>query len=805
MTTANIINSGALAVTTRTAGEEWSVTDRVTGTSYVIKKVGAGGTATITVSTPSIAATVIATSASAGIGAVGVGVSIGVSFATNLIGWAPATNTTYHYSTADAPASLTTGKRVKIESGVRGGDVFEYIGTPPLATTNGTVNLKTQDYGNTDLWKQVNLVSAPAEVQAWLRDSTVTAVGGLNQTALSDQSIDALVVAGSAAISAGAVGVGVSGAGAGAVNLIATEVKAFIEGDGTTTGIRTGGIALSATDTSSISAVTGAASIGAAFGAVGVGVSIGVAGAHNEISNDVAAYIANADTGVSASGPVSITAKEAATINALTSAASLGVGIGAVGVAVSGAGAGATNIILTKTNAYVADSKLTTTGGATGTVAIAAEDSSAINAIVATTSASVGIGAVGVGVSLGASVARNLIGYNLLDVRTPAQVQAYITHSTVTASGALSQTATTNETIRAAVLSGSAAISAGAVGVAVSGSGVLAINKIATDVKAFISNVSTVTAASVSLTADDTSSISADAGAAAITAAFGGVGVAVSIGAALAHNQIENAVEASITNGTVTATSLAGSISLTAEENATITARTAAAAASAAIGAVGVAVSGAGAVATNIILTTTNAYADGSVLDSAGNVAITANNTASIDATVISAAASLGGGLAGISGSIGASVARNLIGYTLAGVRTPAQVQAYVKNSSIDADGHLVLEAKANETITAAVLSGAVALSAGLSADAASAASVTIENKVATQVKATHREHQASWRARRRYSLDAQRMFPRSRQRVVRPRSRRRLGILVRRRRLAAPWPPITSPTTLRPISRPPA
>ena len=478
MTTHHIVNSGSLAVTTRTAGEEWSVTDRVTGSSYIIeKKVGAGGTAKITVSTPSIAATVIATSASAGIGAVGVGVSIGVSFATNLIGWAPATNTAYDYSTADAPASLTTGKRVKIESGVRGGDVFEYLGTPTLTPASGAsgVNLKTQDYNNTDLWKQVNLAAAPAEVQAYLRNSTVTAVGGLNQIALSDQSIDALVVAGSAAISAGAVGVGVSGAGAGAVNIITTEVKAFIEGDGT--GINTGGIALSATDTSSISAVTGAASIAAAFGAVGVGVSIGVAGAHNEISNDVAAYITNADTGVTASGPVSITAKEAATINALTSAASLGVGIGAVGVAVSGAGAGATNIILTRINAYVADSTLTTTG-ATGTVAISAEDSSAINAIVATTSASVGIGAVGVGVSLGASVARNLIGYNLLDVRTPAQVQAAITHSTVNASGALSQTATTNETIRAAVLSGSAAISAGAVGVAVSGSGVLAINMI---------------------------------------------------------------------------------------------------------------------------------------------------------------------------------------------------------------------------------------------------------------------------------------------------------------------------------------
>jgi hypothetical protein len=185
-----------------------------------------------------------------------------------MIGWAPASNTTYDYSTADSPATLANGKRVKIESGVRGGNVYEYLGSttqlPPSGKT--TIDLKTQDYGNTDLWKQVNLVEAPAEVLAYLLNSSVNAVGGLNQTAISDQSINALVVAGSAAATGGAVGVSVSGAGAGAVNTITTDVTAFIEGDGAT-GINAGSVALKAEDTSTISAVTGAASLAAAFGA----------------------------------------------------------------------------------------------------------------------------------------------------------------------------------------------------------------------------------------------------------------------------------------------------------------------------------------------------------------------------------------------------------------------------------------------------------------------------------------------------------------------------------------------------------
>ncbi|MFB3078873.1 MAG: hypothetical protein ACE1Y4_12805, partial [Lysobacterales bacterium] len=345
--------------------------------------------------------------------------------------------------------------------------------------------------------------------------------------------------------------------------------------------------------------------------------------------------------------------------------------------------------------------------------------------------------------------------------------------------------------------------------VAVSGAGVAAINKIATDVKAYIEG-SGIDAGSVALSATDTSVIEADGGAAAVSAAFGFVGVAVSVGVAVAVNQINNDIAAYINNfaspSLIVITRGSGAISVEATDNATITARTAAAAVSAAAGFVGIAVSGSGAAATNLIFTKTNAYVTGSVLDSAGDVTIKAQDTSTINALVISAAASLGGGLVGISGSIGTSIARNLIGwqldlnvtadYTTAAVRSfifngetvkieegvragdiyeyigssplfpdfangetvlklgnqdyanidlwkqinlveaPVEVQAYVSNSQIDAAGAMLVEATANETINASVLAGSVAVSAGLIAGASSAAGASVENTVATKVKA---------------------------------------------------------------------
>ena len=69
-------------------------------------------------------------------------------------------------------------------------------------------------------------------MRAYVSDSSIDAAGALTIMATESATIDAIVVAASVAISGGVVGASLSGAGAAATNRIATEVQAFIDGDG---------------------------------------------------------------------------------------------------------------------------------------------------------------------------------------------------------------------------------------------------------------------------------------------------------------------------------------------------------------------------------------------------------------------------------------------------------------------------------------------------------------------------------------------------------------------------------------------
>src|SRR5258706_7797741 len=84
-----------------------------------------------------------------------------------------------------------------------------------------------------------------------------------------------------------------------------------------------------------------------------------------------------------------------------------GFGVGG-GIGVSAAGAEATNGILTKASAYIDTSDIASAGN----VLVTAADTDSISATVATASLAVGAaGGVGVGASIGASLAQNLIGW----------------------------------------------------------------------------------------------------------------------------------------------------------------------------------------------------------------------------------------------------------------------------------------------------------------------------------------------------------------------------------------------------------
>ncbi len=362
------------------------------------------------------------------------------------------------------------------------------------------------------------------------------------------------------------------------------------------------------------------------------------------------------------------------TITARVGAASLAAGFaGTVGGAISGAGAVATNVILTRTSSSVDASNIVQARDVT----LGAENKSTIVATVAALSVAIGAGGtVGAGVSIGASVSRNFIGYNQEGQEQAAEVMAYLRDSSINASGDLTLAALANERIDAVVLAGSAAIAGGGVaGIAASGAGVSAVNRIANHVAAFIDGdgENGITAASVSVSATDSSAIHAVGGAASIAVSFAGTGAAsLSVGVALAENTINNLVQASISNANdLEAT--AGNVTVTAAESNSIAAITVAASAAIAIAPASIAISGGLASALNTITSTTTAFVEDSAdVEAAGAVSVEADDTAAIDARIDSIAAA--GGV--ISVAVGLGLAMNA---------AENKVRAFIRNSSINA------------------------------------------------------------------------------------------------------------------------
>ncbi|MDN5760621.1 MAG: hypothetical protein L0H59_19215, partial [Tomitella sp.] len=418
--------------------------------------------------------------------------------------------------------------------------VYEYVGTAAF-----TGDLADQDFNDPRSWREVRTPHG-AQVRAYLENASVTAGGDLTLTATSRQTIGAVVVAASVAVGAGSVGLGGAGAGSSAENHISVDTRAFIDGDGG--GITADRVTLTASDTSTIRADVGSAALAAAFAGSGaVTVAIGVALASNTISNSVEAYILDADVTATVDD-ITLTATEAASIVGVAVAASAAVsGSGAFALSIAGAGAHADNLVLTATRAFAERSQLTTTG-ADGDVVLSADDTSEIIATIVAVAASVAIsGGISGAVAIGAAVARNRTGVDSGSEEDRNQVQAYLRDTSVAASGDLALTATAAQLIRAVVAAGSVAIAGGQYGLAIAGSGAESRNSIATLVQAFIDGDGDagISADAVSLTARDTASISATTVGASVAASVA-IGGAVAVAVALAHNDIDNRVEAFI-------------------------------------------------------------------------------------------------------------------------------------------------------------------------------------------------------------------------------------------------------------------
>ena len=151
----------------------------------------------------------------------------------------------------------------------------------------------------------------------------------------------------------------------------------------------------------------------------------------------------------------------------------------------------------------------------------------------------------GAGLSIGVSLARNLIGWEPGSggslTEKPSWVHADVYASVIDATGDLTVQAVSDAQIDALVLAISVAIAGGAGAIAVTGAGSSADNRISTDVKAYIEGgtvttgvLADVRADNVKLTARDTSRILSSVAAGSVGVAGGAISVAVSIAVALA-------------------------------------------------------------------------------------------------------------------------------------------------------------------------------------------------------------------------------------------------------------------------------
>ena len=558
--------------------------------------------------------------------------------------------------------------------------------------------------------------SLPVVVEALSQDTSIDSVGALSISATASQTITASAIVGAAAVAVtGSGSAALSGAGESALNEVQVDTTASIDGAGTN-GVAAATVSMMATDTSTISLDAEGASVAASVSGDGsLAASIGLTLAQNAIYNQVAASIVNAASGVtSTSGDITVEASEKATITATAAAASAGVGVSAgAGAALSGAGAAAINVILTKTDAFI-DSSIVTSAGA---VTIQSTDTSSITATIAAVSISAAVGAgAGVGVSIGVSVASNLIGWSpdaswypgdAGDMtHSPAEVQAYILDSSVSATGALGLAAQASESVTAQVVAGSAAVAAGGgAALAGAGAGVSATNLISTNVKAYIDGDGTggITASSISLTAEDLSTINALAGAAALSLSFSpGAGLSVSVAATIARNSIANTVDAYIQNAAQEVQATAGSITIQATEQASITSTSVAAAASFSVAPVGLSLAGAGVQSSDGLANTVQAWVESSSnLTASGAVSVSAGDTATLDAEVDTA--SIAVGLTGL--AVGDSQASNTIS---------DNVSAFVDGASITASsGNISVTATSTPTITTSTTVLSVSASIG--------------------------------------------------------------------------------------------
>lgn len=547
-----------------------------------------------------------------------------------------------------------------------------------------------------------------------------------------------------------------SAAGRAALNQIAGDVKAEIDGSTVVTGA--GGLTVSALDSIALLAESPTYQID-----VSGLVSLSAAVARNELSGDAEACI-RSSTVTAAGGDVHVTAEWNAALRAAAAASSMNNPDDPAAVALEVAGTYTSNTVQGKVQAYLAGSDVHTLG--TGNVLLDARNTSTITATTNISAIATG----DVTAEMGGAVAINSIGwapqnelFNIIDafIGSPefaeafgseesAAAQAWVADSTVDTAGSLTVDATSSASITAAVVNTSesdAAAWAGAVGVTFDA--VIAMNKVSSGAVARLTNTTVHADGGTIVGATDRAYLDSNI---VLESDVGGSKRAdlIALGGAVTLNDVRGGATAFVDTSAIDG----GAVQVTASEQAVLNAYLASAATSGPSKRLSLAASGL--VATNTVQGGAEAYLTGSTIGTAtdrvgGNVTVRATNSCRVNAFLVNAT---------VSGeySIAATLALNTVGWESQNIlfntvdallgspevadafgnEDGAGAKAYLRDTTVEATGGLTVEAKAGASITAEITNDAEASARRFTgATGLSFGAVIGMNKVASKASAT--------------------------------------------------------------------
>ncbi|MCJ8339824.1 MAG: LEPR-XLL domain-containing protein [Pseudomonadales bacterium] len=572
-----------------------------------------------------------------------------------------------------------------------------------------------------------------------LLGSSSARTAAVSVKAKSDVTIKATSVAASLAVALGSSGLSLSLSGGGADahnNLTGTTSASVID----SVIYSSAAVKVKAENDSTINATVAAVALAVSVGNPAIGVAIGAAISRNDIGTSSSRYGLSAylqDSIVDTSGALTVSSINTMTIDAGVGAGAMAIA-GSTGAGISGAGTGVS--VVNNINADIsAVVKSTTTAKSilASSLNIYVEDTSKITAM------GLGVSIAGsfapsdpsVALAIGVSLSENNIDNNL-----SASLNNILLGSLNQRTAAVTIKAKSDATVNATSVAASLAVALGSSGLSLSlaGGGADAHNNLSGTTSATVIDSVIYSSAAVNINAENDSTIDATVIAVAAAVSVGDPAIGISIGAAVSHNDIGESssrfgIESYLQNSSIDST---GVLIISATNDMTITAGVGAGALAVALSSgVGVSGAGSGVNTTNNIYAKTAAYVnnstDTSKVISTTSVAISAVNTATINATAGSASLALAVGDTGVGVSVAASLAYNTIDSLV-----EAKVYGVQGSSAQIITDSVSVLAQDTSTITAKVIGVSVGAGFGTTGIAVSVAAVEAENNVSNQIDA---------------------------------------------------------------------